>query len=244
MTDQSKEKFKIYKNVFDEFTLNSLFKLSSQEHFDELLIPIMIGKESNVFLADTKDDEYVIVKIYRLASCNFNKMYSYIKSDPRFMDIKNRRRLVIFRWVQREYRNLLLAREKINVPKPIAFSNNIIIMESIGGDTPSPQLKDLPPKKPTDFAAKTLNFVKELAKIGLIHGDLSEFNILNHNEKPYFIDFSQGTSIDDPNALEYLKRDLGNLARFFRKHNVTIDSEKEYNEIKTAIERKIFRKEK
>lgn len=243
MTNQSKEKFKIYKNVFDEFTLNTLFKLSSQCHFDELLQPIKIGKEANIFLADTKEGDYVIVKIYRLASCNFNKMYTYIKSDPRFLDIKNRRRLVIFKWVQREYRNLLMAREVINVPMPIAFSNNIIIMESIGKNIPAPQVKDNSPININYFCKKTIIFVEDLAKIGLIHGDLSEFNILNLNNEPYFIDFSQATSIDDTNAFDYLKRDLENLNRFFKKLKFSFNVEKTYNKIKNDYQNRILKKE-
>lgn len=235
MVKKSKDKFKIYKNVFDEFTLKAVFKLSSQGHFDELVSPVMIGKESNIFLADTKDNDFVIVKIYRLHSCNFNQMYSYIKSDPRFLNLKNQRRLVIFKWVQREYRNLLLARQKINVPKPIAFLNNILVMESIGNDTPASQLKDDIPKNIKGFSRKVLDAVKDLAKLGLIHADLSEFNILNYNQKPYFIDFSQGTSVKDPNAVSYLKRDLKNMVRFFKKHKVDIDADKEFDNIKKEI---------
>jgi RIO kinase 1 len=235
MTNQSQEKYKIYKNVFDDFALQTIFKLSSQGHFNELLTPIMIGKESNVFLADTKEGHYVIVKIYRLASCNFNKMYSYIRSDPRFMEVKNRRRLVIFKWVQREYRNLLLAREKINVPTPIAFQNNVLVMESIGNDTPAPQVKDKRPIDPKDFAKKVMIGIKDLAKLGLVHGDLSEFNILNHNETPFFIDFSQSTSTQDPMAMEYLERDLENIMRFFRKLKVDIDKDAEFKKIKKEI---------
>ncbi|NTV22773.1 MAG: serine protein kinase RIO [Nanoarchaeota archaeon] len=237
MTNQAAERFKIYKNVFDEFTLQTLFKLSSEDHFDELLSPIMIGKEANIFLAETKDHSYVIVKIYRLASCNFNKMYSYIRSDPRFMSLKNRKRLVIFRWVQREYRNLLLARERLNVPTPIAFSNNVLVMESIGDDRPAPQLKDQTPKDIKGFASNILKQVEDLAELGLVHGDLSEFNILNQNEKPYFIDFSQGTSTQDPNAEEYLKRDLENLARFFRKHKFELDANAHFEKIWKQIKR-------
>ncbi len=235
MVKKSKDKFKIYKNVFDEFTLKTLFKLSSQDHFDELMSPVRIGKESNIFLAETKHNEYVIVKIYRLHSCNFNQMFSYIRTDPRFLNLKNQRRLVIFKWVQREYRNLLLAREKINVPKPITFLNNIIVMESIGNNKPAPQLKDDLPKDIKGFSQAILDSVKKLASLGLIHADLSEFNILNYKQKPYFIDFSQGTSIKDPNALKYLRRDLINISRFFKKHKVIIDGEREFQEIKKEI---------
>jgi len=235
MVRKSRDAFKIYKNVFDEFTIKTLFKLSTQGHFEELVTPVMIGKESNVFLAETKESDYVIVKIYRLHSCNFNQMYSYIKSDPRFLNLKNQRRVVIFKWVQREYRNLLISREKINVPKPIAFLNNVIVMESIGSNKPAPQLKDKIPENIEKFASKSLEFVKNMVKLELIHGDLSEFNILNHNDKPYFIDFSQGTSTKDSNALEYLKRDLKNLARFFKKHNLDINYEEEFELLKKEI---------
>jgi RIO kinase 1 len=235
MAKKSREKFKIFKNVFDEFTISTLFKLSSQGHFDEVLSPVMIGKESNVFLASTYDEDYVIVKIYRLHSCNFNKMYNYIRSDPRFMNIKNQRRLVIFRWVQREYRNLLIAREKILVPTPIAFANNVLVMESIGKNTPAPQLKDKLPDNVKEFSDKILNFITELAKLGIVHGDLSEFNILNHNNNPYFIDFSQGTSIKDPSVLDYLKRDIYNVSHFFGKHDVKINTDKIFRKIKMQI---------
>ncbi|MFH2020915.1 MAG: serine protein kinase RIO [archaeon] len=238
MTNQSKEKYKIYKNVFDEFTISTLFKLSSEEHFDELIGPVMIGKESNVFIANTKEGGYVIVKIYRLASCNFNKMYSYIKSDPRFMQIKNQRRQVIFKWVQREYRNLMIARECINVPMPIVFSNNVLVMESIGGKEPSQQLKDKIPKNLKDFSQQIFDSVAKLAQNGIVHADLSEFNILNHKEKPYFIDFSQATSTKDSNAMEYLRRDIGIIVRFFGKHKLELDAEEEVQKIKKEINKK------
>lgn len=235
MAKRSIEKFKIFKNVFDEFTLNVLFKLSTQEHFDELTSPVMIGKESNVFLANTLDKEQVIVKIYRLHSCNFNQMFSYIRSDPRFINLKNQRRLIIFKWVQREYRNLMIARQKILVPKPIAFLKNVVVMESIGKDIPAKQLKDKIPEEIETFADNVIDSIKKLVELGIVHGDISEFNILNHNEKPYFIDFSQATSVKDQNALEYLKRDLGNIKRFFKKFNHLVDTDRVYEELKKEI---------
>ena len=54
MVKKTREKWKTYENVFDQFTLRTLFKLSSQGHFDELKSPISIGKEANVFTAETK----------------------------------------------------------------------------------------------------------------------------------------------------------------------------------------------
>jgi len=231
MVKRSIDKFKIYKNVFDEFTIENLFKLSSQGHFDELISPVKIGKESNIFLASSYEGDPVIVKIYRLHSCNFNKMFSYIKSDPRFLSIKNQRRLVIFKWVQREYRNLLISREKINVPTPMAFLKNILVMESIGGENPAPQLKDVKPKDLVLFSEQVITSLNELFNAGLVHGDISEFNILNFKEKPYFIDFSQATSTKDQNSKEYLVRDIKNIVRFFSKNGVKLEEELVYKRI-------------
>ena len=54
-------------------------------------------------------------------------------------------------------------------------------------------------------------------KARLVHGDLSCFNILNYNENPVFIDFSQTTDIKSQNAKELLIRDIKNISVFFRK---------------------------
>ena len=77
----TREKFKTYGNVFDEFTNRNLFKLATQGHFEELESTVSIGKEANIFTARTKDGELKIVKIYRLENCDFNKMYDYIKYE-------------------------------------------------------------------------------------------------------------------------------------------------------------------
>jgi len=228
MPNQAKEKFKVYKNVFDNFTLRNLFKLSGQGYFDELTSPISIGKEANIFSAKTKDNSVVIIKIYRLENCNFNKMYDYIKLDPRFPGMKRQRRKIIFSWVQREYRNLLKAREVIDVPVPMAFSNNIIVMEFIGNKEKkevAPRLKDKIPKKPEDFFMKTADSVAKLYKAGLVHADLSQFNILNYNEKPVFIDFSQATTTDNIESEQLLKRDIKIICNFFEKYKVKSNPE-------------------
>jgi len=222
MSHSSREEWKTYKNVFDQSALLNLEKLRSQGHFDELKSPISIGKEANIFSA-SKDDELIIAKIYRVENCNFNQMYRYIAPDPRFAGLKKRRRLVIFSWVQREYRNLLKAREVIKVPKPIAVKDNILLMEFIGRDGPAPKLKDDRPENPQEFFDKTVKCIKALYGAGLIHADLSEFNILNFEEEPVFIDFSQSTTTAHPQAREFLERDVHNIVKFFRKLGVKAD---------------------
>lgn len=230
MAKVAKDEWKVYKNVFDGFTIQTLFKLITQGHFEGLYAPLQIGKESNIFIAQ-KEGGFVIVKIYRLETCNFNRMYDYIKSDPRFIGLKKQRRKIIFTWVQREYRNLIAAREVINVPTPYTFSNNVLVMELIGDKTPALMVKDHIPENPKRFFKLTLGSIKDLYKIGLVHADISEFNILNYKEKPYFIDFSQGTSVKDSRAQELLKRDISNVCRFFSKFGVKSDCKKVYQRV-------------
>ena len=55
-------------------------------------------------------------------------------------------------------------------------------------------------------------------KSKLVHGDLSEFNILYWNGNQYIIDVSQAVSIYHPSALSYLKRDIKNILLFYAKH--------------------------
>ncbi|MBU1111161.1 MAG: RIO1 family regulatory kinase/ATPase [archaeon] len=225
------ERFRTIKGVFDEFTQRNLFELQSRGKFDELISPIFVGKESNVFLA-SKDDAKVIVKIYRVQNCDFNHMFDYIKQDPRYEFLKKNRRQIIFAWTQREYKNLLRA-EKANVtsPKVLAWKNNVIVEELVGNEEPAPPLKDAHPEDPKKFFKLLLIELKKLYQGGLVHGDLSAFNILNFNEKPYLIDFSQGTITKNYQAEELLKRDLMNVLHFFKKFGIKADLEQTFKKV-------------
>jgi len=233
MATTAKEKFKTYEGVFDNFTLRTLFKLSTQGYFDDIetMSPVSIGKESNVFSAK-KGNGKVIIKIYRLETCDFNRLFDYIKYDPRYTGLKRQRRKVIFSWVQREYRNLLKARDaKLKVPTPHAFLNNVLIEEFIGKKQVAPKLKDGIPKNLKKFFDNTVSQLTKLYNAGLVHADLSHFNILNFEENPVLIDFSTCTPVETPRAEEYLKRDIKNLCNFFAKYGLKTDKEKTVDKI-------------
>jgi RIO kinase 1 len=233
MPKKSKEKFKVMHSVFDEFTNRTIFRLITRGYFEGLESPISIGKEANIFSAKTKSGTRVMVKIYRLETCDFNRMYDYLKVDPRFINLKSKKRKVILAWVQREYRNLLKAREaNVRVPTPIAILNNVLVLEFIGsGGEIAPRMKDKKPKTPKKFYKDIISQIRRLYKAGLVHADLSSFNILNFNEKPVFIDFSQCTTLRNPHVDEYLARDIKNISTFFRKLGLKIDEEKSKDEI-------------
>jgi len=217
------ERFKTLEGVFDENTFRNLFELESRNVFEELLSPLKIGKESNVFTAKkgTKD---IIVKIYRVQNCDFKRMYHYIRTDPRYLYLNNHRRQIIFAWTQREYQNLHKAQKAgVHCPKPLTVRENILVEEMIGA--PALPLKDTPPKNPRKFLQEILVEVQKLYQGGMVHGDLSAFNILNWDEKPYLIDFSQSTLTKTPNSVEMLKRDLTNIAQYFKKLGIKANPE-------------------
>ncbi|MBI1969237.1 serine protein kinase RIO [Candidatus Woesearchaeota archaeon] len=221
-----KDKFKTYKDVFDRFTIEKLFHLTSQGHFEGLESPISMGKEASVFSAKTKEGKSIAVKIYRLQNCNFNRMLDYLRLDFRYMHIKKGKRNIVFSWCQREFRNLLKAREaNVRAPLPIAFSNNILVMEYIGNGEAAPKLKDTVPKNPEQFFEKIIVSIKRFYQHGMVHGDLSPFNILNHHEEPVFIDFSQAVPRESSAAEELLERDVENVLTFFAKHGVSASKE-------------------
>lgn len=221
-------------NVFDNFTNKLLFKLITKGCFKGMESPISIGKESNVFSALTEEGKRVIIKIYRLETCDFNRMYDYIKHDSRFHNIRRKKRKIIFAWAQREYKNLLRAEKYgVVVPKPIAFLGNVLVLEFIGEkDNIAPKLKDKIPENKKQFFNEIVVNIKKLYKAKLVHADLSAFNILNLNEKPVFIDFSQTTTLEHPRAMEFLERDVKNIYNFFNKHGLKTEIEKTIKLIK------------
>lgn len=239
MAKISRERFKVYGNVFDNFTVRTIIKLSSKLDFDAYtLTPLFIGKESNVFLC-LRGEETIVLKIYRLETCDFNRLYDYIKYDPRYSSLKKQRRKIIFAWAQREYRNLLKAREAgVRVPTPYAFENNVLAMEMIGDEYPAQKIKDQLPKDLRAFFDDTIRQVKRLVKAGLVHADLSQYNILNYHDSPVFIDFSQATPTDTVTAPELLLRDIRNLCTFFEKKGLELDHTAVKRDVLSAWPRK------
>jgi RIO kinase 1 len=228
---KGREEWKTFEAVFDQFTTRTLFDLSGTGFFNYLESPVALGKEANVFSA-MRGEERICVKIYRLETCDFNRMYDYIRTDPRYVELRRHTRKIIFAWAQREFRNLLKAREAgVRCPTPIKFKNNILIMEFIGKDKPYPLLKNLRPENPADFFKLLIVEMKKMYKADLIHGDLSEYNIINMEEKPVLIDFSHSTQFRNPRAQELFDRDIKNVCRYFKKLKLDVTEE----EIKKKI---------
>ena len=82
-------------------------------------------------------------------------------------------------------------------------------------------MKNQPPQKPDEFWNKLLVQLKLFVREAkLVHGDLSNYNILNLNEKPVIIDVSQSVVLDNPISKELLERDINTLVREYTKLGV------------------------
>jgi RIO kinase 1 len=203
-----------------------LFHFLSSGILNEVNGVVSAGKEARVYWGKTKTGEERAVKIYLTSSAEFKKgMLMYIEGDYRFKNIKRDTRSLISTWAQKEFRNLDSAdKAKVRVPKPIAVDRNIVIMEFIGKDGVSaPRLKEIPPEDPQKTYKQLLTFMRRLyQKAELVHGDLSEYNLMTWKGKLVMFDMSQSVPTSHPLAQELLNRDITNVNRFFSRQGVKV----------------------
>jgi RIO kinase 1 len=230
--DESRKEFKIFHGVFDERSMMNLYQLLGKNGITAESI-IKEGKESVILSGLTHDKQWVAIKVYCTKACNFKALWKYLMGDPRFKKIGKNIRKIVNVWCQREFKNLRTARwAGVNCPKPLFFRENALIMEFIGeNNIAAPRLTDITPEYPNSVYKEVISNLEKLVKAGLVHGDLSAYNILFY-DKTYFIDFSHGTTLDNEIAPELLKRDIKNINYYFSKLNVNlIDDEELYNKL-------------
>lgn len=221
--DKSVEDRKTYDEVFDRNTLLTLYKLISSGVIETLDYPISTGKEGNVFKATGENGEWFAVKIYRVSTSTYKHLTKYITGDTRFRNIPKDRRGIVYLWAQKEYKNLKrMFKAGIATPEPKKQLKNVLVMQYIGNEQqPAPMLKDFSLPNPKKSFKTILKMMKDLyLKARLIHGDLSEYNILVESGDPFFIDVGQSIVLEHPLAEELLVRDVANICRYFKKLGV------------------------
>jgi RIO kinase 1 len=228
--DMSKERATV-EEVFDQTTRMIVFDLLNSGVLYELNGVVSSGKEAKVYWGTNKEGTDLAVKIYLTSSAEFKKgMAKYIEGDRRFKNVKHDTRSLIAVWAQKEFRNLEEAvQAKVRVPKPIIVRSNVLVMEFIGKEGVSaPSLKEIPPKNPERVYSILLTYVKRLyRKAQIVHGDLSEYNVMMWKGRPVVFDMSQSVITSHPLADFMLRRDLENLNRFFSKLGVKVLSVEE-----------------
>jgi RIO kinase 1 len=229
----NREKFKVYEGVFDNQTLDSLNFLREKNYFDSIIRPIKTGKEGDAYLVK-KEEGFRVIKIFRLTSANFKKIQHYINRDFRFRNVRGSLRKTILAWCLKEYKNLILCHKAgMNVPFPFKQTNNIIVMEYIDG----PMLKDIEIEDPKTFfkeLIEQLQIMKNKAK--LVHGDLSEYNILVKDQSPVIIDLGQSMNIrnqaDFTAFYDLYERDVNNIVNYFnKKYNLNLELKKVFKDL-------------
>lgn len=228
-----------FEEVFDKLTLFTIYELMNKGIIEDFYGVVSAGKESRIYHAKSKNNEELAVKIYLVNNAEFRRSRNlYVLNDPRFRRVPNQLRDFIYLWARREYSNLQSAYNSgIPVPRPIAVNRNVLVMSFLGKDGeryPLIREIDIDPETGLMIYEKVVDYMEKLYKIArLIHGDLSEYNIVfDYPDDVYFIDLSQAVHISHPMADELLRRDIKNVNRYFSSIGVeTIDDEALYSRI-------------
>mmetsp|Transcript_17416 Transcript_17416/g.36058 ORF Transcript_17416/g.36058 Transcript_17416/m.36058 type:complete len:804 (-) Transcript_17416:111-2522(-) len=188
----------------------------------------------------------VAIKVFKRIK-EFKGRGEYVDGDPRyagrpFRSLTDRGQLEV--WTEKEFRNLVRAyRAKVPVPNPIHYKENVIFMRFLGEDGwPAPQIREIQMRKGSAkwvaLYEQVMESVQRLFRDArLVHGDLSEYNILvapnsqvDHKSEnisseedlqTVLIDFGQAVEVRHPKAEELLRRDLSRVKEFFTKRGVT-----------------------
>lgn len=225
---------KVLEEVFDQATLLAIEELAARKNLGELYGVVASGKEARVYYGEDSGKRPVAVKIYLVSASDFRKRLAYIAGDRRFGKLPSGSRETIYLWTRKEFKNLQIAdRAGIRVPKPFAFHKNILVMEYVGvPPQPAPTFAETEVDEGDyDWTFKTIRALWKDA--GLVHADFSEFNVFKSGDEQILFDMGSAVVASHPQAEEFLRRDVANMVRFFRKRGITKrDSDYWMDEIK------------
>jgi len=199
----------------------------------EVIRPLMSGKEAQVFIVAAAGEECV-AKVYKEATHRTFKHRSDYTEGRRTRNTRDQRAISKRSqhgkskdedaWRSTEVDMIYRLRDAgVRVPEPMNFVEGVLVMELVkdtDGDA-APRLADLD-YTPAEAKAVYDQLIREVVRMlsaGVIHGDLSEFNVLMAGDGPVVIDFPQ--SIDpthNPNGEKLLLRDVENLHRFLSRY--------------------------
>lgn len=220
--------------VMDPRTRLILFKLLSRGFLELVDGCLSTGKEANVYYAKagsskineaegSQISEYAI-KIYKTSILVFKDRDKYVSGEHRWRKgyCKSNPRKMVKVWAEKEMRNYRRIHQAgIPCPRVILLKSHVLIMEFIGNEGwPSPRLKDtnLSQNRLREAYVQCVLIMRHLyQRCKLVHGDLSEYNLLWHNNQVYVIDVSQSVESDHPSALDFLRKDASAVNDYFRK---------------------------
>ncbi|CAI5446654.1 unnamed protein product [Caenorhabditis angaria] len=208
----------------DANTRLTLLKWINQGVIDSIEGIIATGKESAVLHAkQNENNEHYAVKVYKTTLSEFKNRSEYVKDDFRFKNPRG----VLKIWAEREFMNLSrMTKHGLPCPCPFKLKKNMLAMSLIGnGGIAAPRLKNVQWEFFTDEERRGI--YEQVEKIMcrmykeclLVHGDLSEFNLLLNleNNQVFVIDVSQAMDLSHPRNLQFLTRDIANILAFFAR---------------------------
>lgn len=225
--DHAKERATV-DNVIDPKTRMILYKMINKGTISVIRGCVSSGKEANVYYAEGPEGEPYAVKIYKTSILSFKDRERYVSGEYRFRNAyaKSNSRKMVRLWAEKEMRNYKRLEEiGLRVPKVFLLRGHVLLMEFIGKDGwPAKRLHDAVLRERT-LRKLYLQLIKDIRNMyqnaNLVHGDLSEYNILYFNKNAYIIDVSQAVSNDHPNALEFLRSDCENIKIYFRNRGIS-----------------------
>jgi RIO kinase 1 len=214
-------------------TPESLVPVVDRGIITEVVRPLMSGKEAQVYVV-IADGVECVAKVYKEASQRtFKHRAEYTEGrrtrnsrDQRAMSKRSRhgRSQDEAGWRSTEVDMIRRLRDAgVRVPGLINFFDGVLVMEfvkDVEGD-PAPRLGDLS-FSPPEARAIYQQLLREATRMlcaGVVHGDLSEFNVLMGKDGPVVIDFPQSMeAARNQGARKFLLRDVGNLHRFVGRY--------------------------
>jgi RIO kinase 1 len=168
----------------------------------------------------------------------------YAKSrDQRAVDRMSGRgkELIKERWVHHEFMIMRRAwNARVSVPYPVGLLDDGFVMDYLGDDeSAAPRLRQVrlsPARADTVFGA-LIDDVARLAGAGIVHADLSPYNVLWWDDRHWLIDFPQAVDVASPHGLEFLRRDVSNLVGWFSRHGGIADPDRLVDEILATTHR-------
>jgi len=208
----------------------SLESLIVDGFIEEVIHPLKSGKEAAVYVV-LSEGEIRCAKVYKAANNRgFHKQALYQEGrkvrnsrQARAMEKKSQfgRKQQEEVWQNAEVDALYrLAAAGVRVPTPYNFVEGVLLMELVtdGQGAAAPRLNDLvlSHKQALEYHGLLITEVVRMLCAGLVHGDLSEFNILIDEQGPVIIDLPQAVdAAANNNAAKMLERDVNNLAAYF-----------------------------
>jgi RIO kinase 1 len=216
------------------FNDEGLARLAEDGIIDSVHSRLMSGKEATVYIVE-RDGLFGAAKVYKPRDARtFKKTASYVEGRNQTRNSRDRRAmhkkttygrgLSEEGWQGMEFQALRSAFDAgVRVPEPYNLYENILLMELVvdAQGAPAPRMADvhLTADEATQLHLQVFLQVKALLAVGLIHGDLSAYNVLMAAAGPTLIDMPQAVTVaGNNNARQILRRDLHNvtqhLARF------------------------------